>query len=138
LGWVRKEKRSKTIYSPEWKEGVWFVKWCFMNHIEVIHIANEGKRSLKSGAILRAMGMVSGTPDFVIPIPRNGYGSLWLEMKQARIYTLSERKKPTWIKQEQKINELRELGNVADFSFGWVQAARMASAYLGINASINF
>ncbi len=137
LGRVINKKRSRTIYAPEWKECVWFVKWCFLNHIKVRHIPNEGKRSKKTNLILTAMGMVSGTPDFIIPISRNGYGSLWLEMKQNRIYTKSEQKKPTWIKQERQIMELRELGNMADFSFGWVQAARMTSDYLGINANIN-
>jgi hypothetical protein len=133
----RKPKRFKTIYAPEWKECIWFVKWCFLNRVKVIHIANEGQRTEKQKMILAAMGMVGGTLDFVLPIPRNGYGSLWLDMKQSRVYSPSEKKKPTWIKQERQIMELRQLGNVADFSFGWVQAARMTSDYLGINASIN-
>lgn len=43
------------------------------------HVPNEGKR--KNGAVLKAMGMKSGVPDVVLPVVKNGFPGLYIEMK---------------------------------------------------------
>lgn len=43
------------------------------------HVPNEGKRS--NGNVLKAMGLKSGVPDVVLPVPNGGSHGLYLEMK---------------------------------------------------------
>lgn len=37
------------------------------------HIPNEGKRSLKEGARMKAEGLKAGVPDLCLPVARGGY-----------------------------------------------------------------
>lgn len=43
------------------------------------HIPNEGKRT--NGALLKAAGMVAGVPDLSLPVARQGFNGLYIEMK---------------------------------------------------------
>ena len=43
------------------------------------HVPNEGKRT--NGNVLKAMGLKSGVPDVVLPVPNGGSHGLYLEMK---------------------------------------------------------
>lgn len=47
----------------------------------IFSIQNEGKRSLKRGAISKAMGLMSGVSDIFIMIPRQGYHGAFIELK---------------------------------------------------------
>jgi len=47
----------------------------------LFHPPNGGKRSRMTGAKLKAMGVKAGVPDVCLPVPRQGYGSLWIELK---------------------------------------------------------
>lgn len=47
----------------------------------VIHIPNEGKRSLQAAATLKAMGMRSGVSDLFVALPRGEYHGAWIELK---------------------------------------------------------
>lgn len=60
------------------------IEWC--NHIPelrnmVIHIPNEGKRTISMGRKLRQIGLRPGVADLFIPIPRHGYNGVWVEIK---------------------------------------------------------
>jgi hypothetical protein len=44
-------------------------------------IPNAGKRSLGAAAYMRSEGLKSGVPDVCLPVPRGGYGALYIEMK---------------------------------------------------------
>lgn len=43
------------------------------------HIPNEGKRT--NGAVLKAAGMKAGIPDISLPVARQGFHGLYIEMK---------------------------------------------------------
>ena len=47
----------------------------------LVHVANEGKRTPRSGKILKDLGMSPGFPDLVLFVPRGGYHGLAIEMK---------------------------------------------------------
>ena len=49
--------------------------------IPVVHIANEGKRSVAYAARLKRIGMRKGCPDLFIPIAAGGYHGLFIELK---------------------------------------------------------
>lgn len=44
-------------------------------------IPNEGKRTPRNGARMKAMGRVSGIPDLMLAIARKGHHGLFIEMK---------------------------------------------------------
>lgn len=43
------------------------------------HVPNEGKRT--NGAVLKAAGLKSGVPDICLPVARNGFHGLYIELK---------------------------------------------------------
>lgn len=47
----------------------------------IIHIPNEGKRSISYGKKLKDMGMRKGVSDLFIAVPKHGYGGAWIELK---------------------------------------------------------
>ena len=57
------------------------VDYCALKAIPVFHIPNEGRRSTRNGARLKAEGLKPGVPDLCIPVPRGGYHGLFIEMK---------------------------------------------------------
>ena len=48
------------------------------------HVPNEGKRSYKTAARLKAEGLKSGVPDICLPVPRGGYHGLYIELKRVK------------------------------------------------------
>src|SRR5699024_2367061 len=48
------------------------------------HVPNEGKRSARQGARMRAEGLRAGVPDICLPVPRGGYSALYIELKAGR------------------------------------------------------
>ena len=47
----------------------------------VMHIPNEGPRTSRYGAELKAMGLMPGAADLFIALPRSGYHGAWIELK---------------------------------------------------------
>lgn len=50
----------------------------------LLHVPNEGKRSVRVAAILKAEGMRPGTPDFFLAVPRHNSSGFWIEMKRQK------------------------------------------------------
>lgn len=48
---------------------------------KVIHVPNEGRRSVAYGARLKAMGMLPGVSDFIIFLPRHDFHGACIEVK---------------------------------------------------------
>ena len=63
------------------------IEWCELQKCKypelklIFHIPNEGKRSFKTGMELKRQGLKSGVPDLFLPVARNGFHGLWIEMK---------------------------------------------------------
>ena len=81
------------------------VSYCNLRGITAIHIANEGKRSLRTGMKLKREGMRKGVPDLYIPHGNGKYIGLWIEFKAGRDRLSIEQK--WWI------DKLTELGHFA-------------------------
>ena len=105
------------------------VKWAHFQKIKLIHIPNEGKRSLTEGYNLKKMGLSPGFMDLFLPEARGGYFGLFLEMKQNRPYATHETKTKTWINQKNWIDELNKQGYFASFCFGWEQGMNLIQQY---------
>lgn len=48
------------------------------------HIPNEGKRSQRMGARLKAEGLRTGVPDICLPVARGGNHGLYIELKRRK------------------------------------------------------
>jgi hypothetical protein len=93
-------------------------------------IHNEGKRSLAQGYQLRLLGLRKGANDLFICYPKGIYHGLFLEMKRKRKYTAYERLTPTWIAQEQFMQNVQDVGYSAHFCFGWEHGKEIVENYM--------
>ena len=84
---------KKPVYaSSEDAEQEAVVEYCDLLHIPIVHIPNEGKRSLSYAARMKRMGLRSGFPDLFVPLARGGYHGLFIEMKYRKNKTTKEQK----------------------------------------------
>ncbi len=56
-------------------------------------IPNGGYRTKTTARLMHSEGVVGGVPDLHIPIPRGGYASLYIEMKNGKAGRLSDHQK---------------------------------------------
>lgn len=68
------------------------VEYCDLLHIPILHIPNEGKRSVSYAARMKRMGLRSGFPDLFVTLARGGYHGLFIEMKYGNNKTTKEQK----------------------------------------------
>lgn len=47
----------------------------------IYHVPNGGKRKVTEAKRMKAQGTRAGVPDYVLPLPRDGYHGLYLELK---------------------------------------------------------
>lgn len=88
------------------------------------HIPNEAKRSVITGALLKAQGMKPGVPDICLPVPNVRYTALYIEMKRRKGGKVSEDQKG-WIA------ALNRVGCRAVVCKGWDEAREEIERYLG-------
>lgn len=63
------------------------MQWVRLNPVLrmcVIHIPNEGKRTVTYGKHLKDMGMRPGVSDLFIAMTRHGYSGAWIELKSKK------------------------------------------------------
>ncbi len=92
----------------------------------LVHIPNEGKRTIINGSRLKREGLKKGYPDILLDYPDCGYHGLKIELK---------RQKGSRITPEQKewIIELNKSGYAAALCFGWEDAWDFIKNYLDGN-----
>ena len=84
---------KKPVYaSSEDAEQEAVVEYCDLLHIPIVHIPNEGKRSLSYAARMKKMGLRRGFPDLLVPLARGGFHGLFIEMKYGKNKTTKEQK----------------------------------------------
>lgn len=75
------------------------IEWCEWQKTKypeldmIFHITNEGKRSKRTGAELKRMGLKRGIPDICLPVPSNEYNGLWIELKADKTKRLTKEQK---------------------------------------------
>jgi len=91
--------------------------------LEYLHaIPNGGHRHIRVAKRLKAEGVKPGVPDLCLPVARDGYHGLYIEMKFGR-------NKPT-DHQERWLEFLNEQGYLAVVCWGWEQARETIEEYL--------
>lgn len=116
---MKRSELTEQIRLFNWAESIkWFVPELNMMY----HVPNEGKRQQGTGAILKAAGMKKGVPDIVLPVARQGYHGLYIELKFGS-------GKPT---KEQKafMKQLNEEGYLTAVAYGFEEAREIIRHYL--------
>lgn len=88
------------------------------------HIPNEGKRSRKTGARMRAEGLKKGFPDLCLPVARKGKHGLYIELKRTKGGRVSD-------SQREWLEKLAAEGYAVAVCYGWENAAETIKNYLG-------
>lgn len=77
----------RRLHATEFDEQKAVIDWCRLalgRYPELgllYHVANGGSRNKAEAARLKAAGVKSGVPDLCLPIPRQQYHGLYIEMK---------------------------------------------------------
>lgn len=81
----------KHIESAHQAQVVEWSRWAFKAnpvrypHLEMLHCSLNGvKLSGTQAKIAKGQGMLSGVPDLFLPVPKNGYHGLFIEMKSEK------------------------------------------------------
>ena len=116
---MRKSELTEQIKLFNWAESV----KDFVPELKMMyHVPNEGKRQQGTGAILKAAGLRKGVPDIVLPVARQGYHGLYIELKFGK-------NKPTR-EQEAYLQALRNAGYQSAVAYGFEQAREIIRHYL--------
>jgi hypothetical protein len=86
-------------------------------------IPNGGLRNKAVAKKLKDEGVKSGVPDIFIPIPKDGYHGLYIEMKKTKQWHISDNQK-FWL------NYLNEIGYCAIVCRGAIEAFESTKNYL--------
>lgn len=102
------------------------------NHPELkllMHIPNGGKRTKIEAAILQEIGVKPGVPDLFLPVARQGFHGLWIEMKRQTNGVVTHYQQG-WHK------ALREQGYRVEVCHGWIEARSKIMDYMGMKVKL--
>ena len=121
-----------TIIQPtEEQEQAYVIQWrdLMVNQVPelslLVHIPNGGLRSKPEAVRFKRLGVKPGVSDLMLPVARNGYHGLWIEMKRQHDGKLS---KP----QKEWIDDMRKQGYKAERANGADEAIAILQEYLGL------
>ena len=110
---------TKTVHIPL---VAWFRKQYPQLWRNLIHIPNEGRRSIWEGAKLKQMGLIPGCSDLFLAVPTFNHGGFWIELK-------APGKQPTK-SQLEFLLDMKGNGYRAEWYDNWEMAALDIRAYL--------
>lgn len=99
---------SKQIPTEAQEQAI-FIKWCRINeskykHLNLIHASmNSAKRTYRNAQFCINQGILKGVPDLFLPVPKNGFHGLFIEMKRKKGGIISK-------EQDEFIRELLKIG----------------------------
>ena len=95
--------------------------------LRLLHaIPNGGLRDARTAVTLQRTGVKPGVPDICLPVPRGGYGALYIELKRVKGGVMSANQR-IWL------NLLNANGNRAVVCRGWLEARDTILNYLEEN-----
>ena len=105
------------------------IEWAALNEYRLPElrllyaVPNGGARRKSEAARMRLEGVKSGVPDLCLPVSRDGYHGLYIEMKRIDGGRKSK-------EQKQWISDLIGQGYRAEFCNGWEKAAELIEEYM--------
>lgn len=123
--------KLQDVVLPEMSEGRLLMRWVNFEKVKrpeldvFFHIPNGGPRTPAAGAQLKRTGVRKGIPDYCLPMARDGYSALYIELKKVDGGVLSE-------SQNECIAKLRKYGNKVVVANGWMAAKAAILKYLEV------
>jgi len=94
-------------------------------------VPNGGHRNKATAGRLKAEGVRRGVPDVCLPVPRGGYGALYIELKAPREPGGGKRAGRLSQSQADYGAALLRAGNAWVVAYGWDEARKHIEGYLG-------
>ena len=88
--------QRKILAPTEAQESIKLVQWCNLNKVRLVHVPNEGHRSMANGHFMKRIGLRTGFPDYFLFIKKGSYGGLAIELKRTVNAKLSDEQR-FWI-----------------------------------------
>lgn len=92
----------------------------------LLAIPNGGRRDVREAARLKAEGVKPGVSDLLLPLRRDGFFGLWLELK-------APGNTPTKL-QHEWLRRMARAGYRAEWKDNWLDAAGVIADYVGVRA----
>lgn len=118
------KKRLKPNVPLEVQEQIAAATWMTNQQIIFYHIPNGGYRDYREAAKFKRMGVKPGVPDICIPIARQGFHGLYIELKRVTGGSVSETQR-FWLE------ELRKQGYDVFIAKGAKELINYVKNYLG-------
>ena len=96
--------------------------WTVCRNLNICTIPNGGKRDKRTAVALKRQGVKAGVPDICLPVARNGYHGLYIELKAGKNKATKN--------QEKWQVFLNDQGYYAVICYGWREAAKVIEEYL--------
>lgn len=110
------------LKKTESQEQIAVIDYCDFKHIPIFHIPNGGSRNKIEAANLKRQGVRAGVPDLMLPVAKQGYHGLFIEMKVGY-------NKPTE-NQEKWIELLSKNGYLVKTCWGADEAINLITNYM--------
>lgn len=127
MGYYTRQQYRKRSEATEQEAVLQWCSWQQGRYPELgllYHIPNGGSRNTLEAANLKRQGVKAGVPDLCLPVPKNGWHGLYIEMKYGR-------NKAT-VKQREWLDALRRQGYYAAVCYGAQEAEELIAGYLQI------
>jgi len=91
------------------------------------YLQGDARRRAMQWARLKAQGAHAGVSDIFLPVPRDGFAGLWIELKAPKPHNA-----PVSEDQTEWINRMTRQGYAAFVAYGWVHAVGLIDLYYGV------
>lgn len=120
----KKKKQKRNTYPVVTEDGEQqaVIEYCDLANVPIIHIPNEGKRTVAYAAKMKAIGLRKGFPDLFIPKALKGYHGLFIELKRDK-HSYPTKEQLEWI------CHLNKSGYKATVCYGATAAIREIQEY---------
>lgn len=129
MGYYTRQQNRRRSEATEQETLIVWCGWHEAKHPELkllYHIPNGGSRNQLEAANLKRQGVKAGVPDLCLPVARNGFHGLYIEMKYGRNKTTE--------KQEEWLDALKQQGYFTAVCYGAEEAEKVIAEYLGFPA----
>ncbi len=125
MGYYTRQQYRKRSEATEQETVIQWCGWHEGKHPElklIYHVPNGGSRNTIEAANLKRQGVKAGVPDLCLPVPKNGFHGLYIEMKYG--------KNKTTEKQKEWLESLRGQGYYTAVCYGAEEAETVIASYL--------
>lgn len=125
MGYYTRQQNRRRSEATEQETVIQWCGWQQGKYPElklIYHIPNGGSRNKLEAANLKRQGVKAGVPDLCLPVARNGFHGLYIEMKHGRNKTTES--------QDEWLEELTAQGYYTAVCYGAEEAERVIASYL--------